>query len=100
MTEEAFLNKRYRRAPSMVSRQIADEHILVPIRQHANDLGDIYALNELAGYVWDLLDGERRLIDILEHILDDFDVTPDEAQRDLITLIQQYESIDAVETVE
>lgn len=100
MTDEACLTTRFARNPTMVSRQIADEHILVPIRQHANDLGDIYALNELAGFVWDLLDGSCPAKDILERILEEYDVPPDVAQHDLLALLEQFEAIDAIIAVE
>lgn len=100
MTDEAFLSSHFTRHPAMVSRQIADEHVLVPIRQHASELGDIYALNELAGFVWERLDGSHPARDILSSILDEYDVTPEQAQRDLIALIMEFEALGAAERVD
>jgi Coenzyme PQQ synthesis protein D (PqqD) len=100
MTDEAFMNHVYVRDPSMVSRQIGDEHILVPIRQHANDLSDIYALNELAGFVWGLLDGTCSLREILDRIVEHYDVASADAQDDLTALIEQFETMGAVKRVE
>ena len=80
----------------MVSREIAGEFILVPIRQNVGDLESIYTLNETAARAWSLIDGKHTLAEIQETIVDEYSVREDQAQQDLIELIQELESINAV----
>jgi len=55
------LDERYQKDPAMVSRQIAGEVILVPIRKNVGDLESIYTLNDTAACAWALFDGQHTL---------------------------------------
>ena len=90
------LDQIYEKDPSMVSREIAGEAILVPIRQNVGDLESIYTLNETAARAWELIDGQNTLSDIRDVILVEFEVEEEQAQEDLIELISDLESIAAV----
>ena len=46
-----------------MARQIAGEYILVPIRQSAGEVESIYTLNEVGTRIWELLDGQRSLLE-------------------------------------
>ena len=50
-----YLERCFKKDPNMVSRKIADEVILVPIRQNVGDLESIYTLNEVATRIWELM---------------------------------------------
>lgn len=91
-----FLEKVYKKSDSIVSRKIADEFILVPIRQNVGDLESIYTLNESAARIWELIDGEISVGEIREKIVDEFEVTPEEAEKDLMEHLQQLEGISAI----
>ncbi len=80
----------------MVSRKIADESILVPIRQNAGDLDSIYTLNDTAAYIWGLIDGQTKAGDIKEKLILEFEVTSDEAEIDLIGHLQQLITLNAI----
>ena len=80
----------------MVFRKIGDELILVPIRQNAGDLDSIYTLNETAAYVWDLIDGQTTVGEIKEKILEEFDVTSEDAERDLQEHLLQLMTLKAI----
>ncbi len=92
-----FLEKVYnKKSDSIVSRKIGDEFILVPIKQDVGDLESIYTLNETAARIWELIDGKIKVRDIKERIVQEFEVTPNEAERDLIEHLQQLEGIRAI----
>ena len=91
-----FLEKVYKKSDSIVSRKIADEFILVPIRHNVGDLESIYTLNESAARIWELIDGEISVGEIREKIVDEFEVTPEEAEKDLMEHLQQLEGISAI----
>jgi hypothetical protein len=91
-----FIDKVYSKSDSIVSRKIADEFILVPIRQNVGDLESIYTLNETAARIWELIDGKIRVEEIREKIVEEFDVTSEEAEKDIIEHLQQLEEIKAI----
>ena len=91
-----FLDKVYSKSDSIVSRKIADEFILVPIRQNVGDLESIYTLNETAARIWELIDGKLKVEEIKEKIVEEFEVTPEEAEKDIMEHLQQLEGIKAI----
>jgi CTP synthase (UTP-ammonia lyase) len=91
-----FLQKVYKKSDAMVSRKIGDEFILVPIRQDVGDLESIYTLNETAARIWELIDGKSKVSEIKESLVEEFEVKPEEAEKDLIEHLQQLEGIQAI----
>jgi hypothetical protein len=77
------------RSEAVVSREIAGEKVLVPIRRDAADLESIYVLNEVASFVWDRLDGHHSLPEIKEALLAAYDASPDEAEADIQAFVAQ-----------
>jgi hypothetical protein len=91
-----LLDRVYKKNDAMVSRKIGDEFILVPIRQNVGDLESIYTLNETAARIWESIDGKTRVKEIREKIVGEFDVTSEEAEKDLLEHLQQLEAIKAI----
>lgn len=91
-----FLNRVYKKSDSIVSRKIADEFILVPIRQNVGDLESIYTLNEIAARIWELIDGKMKVREMKDKIIEEFEVTPEEAERDIIEYLHQLKEIKAI----
>lgn len=89
----------YKKSKSIVSRRIAGEAVLVPLRRNAADLDAIYALNETAAVAWDVLDGTVSLRQVLERILAEFVVDAATAEKDLLELIAQLRELGAIEKV-
>jgi hypothetical protein len=87
---------RYQRDPSIVSRDIAGETILVPIRKNTGDLENIYTLNPTAASVWKLIDGQRTQQEICEQIVSEYEVGMEQAGQDLHELLLQLIEIGAV----
>jgi len=93
------MQETFKRSDSVVSRSIAGEVILVPIRHDIGDLEHIYTFNETASQVWEWLDGQRTVQALCDLLVKEFSVGSDEAEQDLIDLLQQLEAIGAVERV-
>ena len=91
-----LLDKVYKKSDSIVSRKIADEFILVPIRQNVGDLESISTLNEVAARIWELIDGKMKVREIKDKIIEEFEVTPQQAEKDLAEYIKQLEKIEAI----
>ena len=91
-----LLSKVYSKSDSVVFRKIGEECILVPVRQNVAELDSIYTLNETAARIWELIDGTNSVKDIKNRILEEFNIPPAEAEKDLIEHLQQLEEIKAV----
>ena len=92
-------NQLFSRDPSMVFRRIADEIILVPIRRNVGDVECIYTLNEVGARIWALIDGTRRVEEIRDRIVGEFEVSQGEAEEDLLRLLEQFDEIGAINEV-
>ena len=90
------LEKIYKKSDAMVSRKIGDESILVPIRKNAGDLDSIYTLNDTAAYIWGLIDGKTNVGEIKKRIIEEFEVTPEDAEKDLAEHLQQLSTLKAI----
>lgn len=91
-----ILERCYRKDPNIVSRKIADEVILVPIKQKMSDIASIYTLNKAGARIWELIDGKRRVKEIKDVLMEEFEVDPVQAEDDLIEFLQQLNEAEAV----
>jgi len=90
------LRKHYKRNENFVFRKIKNETILVPIKDNVGDMGFIFNLNEVGAFVWEHLDGKNRLLDIKNMISEEFEVSSQEAEKDLCEFVDQLKEIDAI----
>ena len=90
------LQKAYGKNENFVYRRIGDETVLVPIKDNVGDMGSIYNLNEVGAFVWEKIDGRRRLTDIKEMMIAEYDVGSAQAEKDLLELIGQLEEIGSI----
>ncbi len=90
---------QYKKSESIVSRQIAGEAVLVPLRRKAADLDNIFALNETAAFVWAAMDGSQTLEQILAALVGEFEVDEATARQDLLELVTQLRDLGALEKV-
>ncbi|HNR37850.1 MAG TPA: PqqD family protein [Acidobacteriota bacterium] len=97
MADPINLQKVFIKSPSIVDRRIGPERILVPICQKADEVDSIYALNEMAGRIWELIDGRASVQDLVRTIVAEFDVTPEEAGADILELLGQLVAAGALQ---
>jgi len=86
----------YQQDPNIVNRDIAGEMILVPIRNNVSDMSSIYTLNKSAAMIWKHIDGHQSLENILQILVNTFDISPVTLEQDLIELINELLEINAV----
>lgn len=72
----------YRKDEDIVSRKIAGELFLVPIRGNLADMQHIFTLNLVAEYIWEELDG-KSLGEVREGIMENFEVGEEQADTDI-----------------
>ncbi len=73
----------YKKNKDIISRRIAGETLLVPIRGRLADMQNIFALEGVAEYIWQQLDNERGIPELLDGVLKTFDVEKEQAKTDI-----------------
>lgn len=105
MTETAgrpghdWRNNVFRKRGEIVSRAIAGETILVPIKGKLADMQRIFSLSPVASYIWDRIDGEKSLAMVLDEVNAGFDVAETEAERDLREFVDELLEAGLIEAV-
>ena len=82
---ETVLTKR----EEIVSREIAGETILVPIRGKLVDLQRIFSVNPVGAYIWRQLDGQKTLAEVRDGVLETSEVETQRAEADLREFIAE-----------
>ena len=75
--------RHYRKAPGLVTRSIAGETIIVPVRRGVGDHDSIYTLNEVGTRIWQLLEAGSGAPEIAGALSREFEVAPAEAEADV-----------------
>ena len=78
-------NKKYCLKPGYVLREIAGEHLAIPVT--AENSSDIVVLNPVSAILWTELEGGRTIKELTDKICENFDITPDEAQADIVEFV-------------
>jgi len=94
------LDAVFARNEKVVSRKIVDELILVPMRKDVADMETLYTLNEVGARIYELIDGKRPLNEIVSAVVDEFDVTAQQAESDVREFIAQLLEIESIHLVE
>lgn len=76
-------DKVFIRDQDVVSRKIAGELFLVPVKGKLAHMEQIFTLTSVAEYIWDRLDGQKNLHDIREDVIAQFDVQQEQADPDI-----------------
>jgi hypothetical protein len=88
--------KIFKKNKDIVSRKIAGELFIVPVRGRLADMQRIFALNQVAEYIWQTLDGRTTLDDIRIHILSHYDVEKEKAESDILGFIDELIAADLI----
>jgi hypothetical protein len=86
------LNAVYVRSDSLVTRDLAGEKIIVPVRGKVGDLNSIYTLNEVANSIWSLLDGQRTVAEIVRLLGQEYEVDASTLADDVSRVLDELSS--------
>jgi hypothetical protein len=91
------LNSTFRKKKEIVTRRIAGETLLVPVYGDLANMERIFALDPVAEFIWEQLDGEKSLKDIRDGVLGAFDVKEEKAETDMFEFIEELLKADLIE---
>ena len=65
----------------LIKRDIAGDTILVPVGKTVYDSNGLFVLNEVATSIWDVLEDCETQEEIVAKILEEYDVSKEEAEK-------------------
>ncbi len=83
----------------LLTRHIAGETLIVPVRGRVGDLDSIFTLNEVGLSIWTLLDGRADVAQIAKAISEEYDVPEAEAAQDVTELLASMAEVGLVAAV-
>jgi hypothetical protein len=90
---------RYKRNQDVVSRKIEGELVIVPIRSGVGDLNSLYTLNPVGCVLWDFMNVEHTVPEMVERVCDEFEVTATQAQSDIEMFLESLVAEELVQEV-
>ena len=76
----------------LVTRDVAGETIIVPIKGRVGDLDSIYTLNELGTFIWHQLEAGPTIRQLVDSVAREYDVEASEAERDVSEFLDSLEA--------
>lgn len=97
--ESPSLDVVFARSERMVGRRVADQFLLVPIVSRGAEVDCLYNLNRVGTFIWESLDGRTRGADIVEAVVERFEVAREKAEDDYRGFVVSLVGIRAIEEV-
>ena len=91
------LDQVFVRSQAVVSRRVAGETLIVPVRGKVGDLASIYSFNQTGSLIWQLLETPKGLADLISAVEEEYDVAPDQARRDVTQFLHDTLTVGLVE---
>ncbi len=73
---------RIRHSSNVVSRIVAEEALVVPIRGGAGDLESIYTFNDIGTRLWKLIEESRSAAELADYLQKEYGITAELARVD------------------
>jgi Coenzyme PQQ synthesis protein D (PqqD) len=90
---------RYVRSESVVSRVIAGETLIIPVRKSVGDLASIYSLNLIASTIWNAIAKPCSQPEIVKQIKAEFETASAQVEHDVDAFLADMRSAGLIETI-
>lgn len=80
----------------LIQRQIAEETILVPVGKTVYESKGLFVLNELGSFIWDILPQVQTKEEIVEAILNEYNVDKATAEQDTEKFLQKLTDLGVI----
>jgi hypothetical protein len=98
--EQGHLQQVYVRSQAVVSRRIAGETLIVPVRGKVGDLASIYSFNETGSLIWQRLESPKRLAELIDAVQQEYAIEREQAERDVKQFLSDTQSVGLIEVRE
>ena len=86
----------YIRSKAVVSRLVAGETLVLPVRGDIGDLASIYSLNETATTIWEALEKPRSIREICDLLERNYEISKERAEEDTVSFLGEMCSLGLV----
>ncbi len=93
-------NEQIVRGEDFVTRQIAGETLIVPIRGGTGELDSIFALNETGSFIWGMIGEGIRFEQMVLALCAQYDVGEQEAAKDLSAFVESLKDAGLIRYVQ
>lgn len=73
---------------NIVTRKTGNEYVLVPVTSNIADMNRVFTLNETGAFIWEKIDGEKNLKEIIEALIKEYDISEEKAQSDVMEFVE------------
>lgn len=91
---------RFRAKPNYVLREIAGEHLLIPISAEDDEQSQIAILSDGGRFLWEKLQREHSIAELTEAMTEEYDVPFEVARSDVLEFINQLQKNSLLELEE
>jgi ABC-type sulfate transport system substrate-binding protein len=95
-----MLNKIPEKNTELAWRVIDNEAVIIPLDEQTSESEKINFLNETGTKIWELIDGKNTIKDIVEKILEEYDIDEKEAEKEVISFVNKLEKKNLVKFYE
>jgi hypothetical protein len=80
---------KYVRSETVVTREVAGETIVVPVRGGVGDLDGLFTFNEIASGIWQLLAARRTTDEVITWVQERYEVSEERARADVAGFLDE-----------
>jgi hypothetical protein len=80
----------------LMKREIAGEYFLVPVGKTVYDANGLFVLTDVGAFLWDLLPGAAGTDELVQAVLEEYDVDEATARADIEAFLEKLRSMDIV----
>lgn len=81
------ISGKMKRRDGYVLREIMGEYILIPVSMKNGASSQVATLNEGGKFLWELLERERSIDELVEEMTREYDVSAEEARTDILEFV-------------
>lgn len=80
----------------LIKRNIAGDTVLVPVGRTVYESNGLFVLNELGAFIWDILPQVDSEEEICKAVLEEYDVSAEEAAADIAKFLGKLRQLDII----
>lgn len=72
---------------NIVTRKTGNEYVLVPVTNNIADMNSVFTLNDTGAFIWEHIDGEKKVSEIIAALISEYDISEEEAKNDVFEFV-------------
>jgi hypothetical protein len=92
-------DRRPKKSVNVVSRIVADEAIVVPIRRGAADMDSIFTFNNSGTALWSMVEANRSSVEMSEYLQREYGLSAEQAMADTQAFLEDLAEAGLIEVI-